>query len=115
MIKVMAKYMTIYTLLLSLAAYGGFSLDISVSVLLGGLSMCANVLGLGFLWRLIFLKKSIALAVLTIIFKYLILALILWSLSSIKWLNLPAFCVGLTSLIFGVLVVVIKNKQMTNN
>lgn len=71
--------------------------------------MWANVLGLAWFWRLIFQKKSIALAVFAIIFKYLILALILWSLSSSQWLSPAAFCVGLTALLFGVLVVLLKS------
>ncbi len=115
MIKILALSILFYTLSLAGGAYLIYGLAVSVSVLLGGLSMWINVLGLAYFWSLVFRKKSIALAAIAIIFKYLILALILWSLSSIKWLNLPAFCVGLTSLIFGVLVVLIKNKQMTNN
>ena len=110
MIKLLATSIFLYTLALALGAQFLYNSDISISVLLGGLTMWANVLGLAFFWRLIFLKKSIALAVLTIIFKYLILALILWSLASAKWLNPAAFCVGLTALLFGVLVVLLKNS-----
>lgn len=64
--------------------------------------MLFNLLGLWILWKLIFSKKSIALAVLVIIFKYLILGLILWNLNQIQWIRPLGFVLGLGSLLVGV-------------
>ena len=113
MIKILALSILIYTLSLAGGAYLIYGLAVSVSVLLGGLSMWINVLGLAYFWSLVFRKKSIALAAIAIIFKYLILALILWSLSTSKWLSPAGFCVGLTALLFGVLVVLLKTRLST--
>ncbi len=113
MIKIFALSILIYSLCLAVAAYFIYDLAISVSVLMGGLMMWVNVMGLAYFWSVIFRKKSIALAAFAIIFKYLILALILWSLSTSKWLSPAAFCVGLTALLFGVLVVLLKTRLST--
>lgn len=109
MIKLLALSILIYTLVLATAAYFLYGLALCVSVFLGGFAMWVNVMGLAYFWSRIFQKKSIALTALAIIFKYLILALILWSLSSSQWLSPAAFCVGLTALLFGVLVVLLKS------
>lgn len=64
--------------------------------------MLINLAGLAFVWSLIFAKKSIALAVFIIIFKYVILGMILWGLSSAQWLKPAGFLVGITSLVVAV-------------
>ena len=76
----------------------------------GAGTILINVLGLAVFWRLIFSKKSIALAVSVIIFKYLFLAVILWSLWSAKAVNVLGFVVGLGSLLFAVLILPIAKK-----
>ena len=103
MIKLTAALIAFYTLLVAGIGSGYFHYDFSYSVLAGGLIMLLNLAGLAFLWSLIFSKKSIALAVFVIIFKYVILGLILWSLSSVNWLNPMGLVIGLASLIFAVL------------
>ncbi len=65
--------------------------------------MLLNLAATSFCWKLIFCKKSIALAVFVIIFKYVILGVILWGLSRAGWLNAIGFLVGLTSLVFSIL------------
>lgn len=113
MIKLLAASIFIYTMVLAAGAQYMYGFAVSLSVLLGGLMMWVNVLGLAWFWSLIFQKKSIALAAFAIIFKYLILALIFWSLSSSHQLSPAAFCVGLTALLFGVLVVLLKSRLST--
>lgn len=110
MIKLLAISIFLYTALATAVALSFQTTGFAVSVALGGGTMGVNVLALSLMWRLIFSKKSIALAVLVIIFKYLILALILWSLASIKWLSPIGFSIGLAALLFGVLVVLLKNS-----
>lgn len=78
----------------------------AASVLIGGSIMLLNLGGLTFLWGLIFSKKSIALAVFTIIFKYVILGLILWNLGSVTWLQPIGLVLGLSSLLFAALAAV---------
>ena len=76
--------------------------------------MLINVGGLSAFWQLVFSKKLIALAAVIIIFKYLILAVILWSLYTLKWLSPVGFCIGLASLLFSVLVLLVV-KQFSKN
>lgn len=104
MIKNITMIATIYSLAASLLSYFYINASFSVSVLFGGLVVLLNMAALSFSWNLIFSKKSIALAVFVIIFKYLILAVILWVLSSTKWLNIIGFLIGLISLVFSILV-----------
>ena len=73
------------------------------SFLAGGLFILASFGGLVLVWSLIFGKKSIALAVLVIIFKYVILGLILWSLTLQRGFSLLGFVLGLGALIFAIL------------
>ena len=110
MIKIVAFAVAIYTLAATLAANFYVNQPFAISVLLGGLSIIANIAGLAFSWRLIFMKKSIALAVLVIIFKYLLLGMVLLSLMKFKWLSPAGFSIGLGSLIFGVLFAAIFNS-----
>lgn len=107
MIKIVAFAVAIYTVAASLAANVYMDQPFALSVLLGGLSILANIAGLAFSWRLIFMKKSIALAVLVIIFKYLLLGMVLWSLIELKWLSPAGFCIGLGSLVFAVLAAIV--------
>lgn len=102
MIKNTAAAIVVYTLLTGIAAYFCLNLDYTFSILLGGLMMLLNLAGLAFVWRLIFAKKSIALAVFIIIFKYVILGMILWSLSSALWLKPMGFLLGITSLVVAI-------------
>ncbi len=72
--------------------------------------MLINLLGLWILWKFIFSKKSIALVLLVIIFKYLILGLILWNLNRIPWMQPLGFILGLSSLVFGILTMLVLKK-----
>lgn len=107
MIKIVAAAIAIYTLVATLAAAYYTDRSFAFSVLLGGMAILINIAGLTFSWRLIFMKKSIALAVLVIIFKYLLLGMALWSLIELKWLSPVGFCIGIGSLVFGTLAAVI--------
>jgi hypothetical protein len=102
MIKNITIFMAVYAFLGALLSYFFINTDFAASLMVGALVMLANLAGLAFLWRLIFSKKSIALAAFVIIFKYVILGLILWSLASVGWLKPIGFITGLASLVFGV-------------
>ena len=110
MIKIVAFAAAIYTVAACIVAVHYVNQAFSMSVLLGGLAVLLNIAGLSYSWRLIFMKKSIALAVLVIIFKYLLLGIVLWSLAETKWLSPVGFCIGLGSLVFAVLTAVLMKK-----
>ena len=103
MIKMIAAAIAIYTVVATFAASYYVDRAFALSVLLGGVTILVNIAGLAFSWRLIFMKKSIALAVLVIIFKYLLLGMALWGLIELKWLSSTGFCIGFGSLVFGIL------------
>ena len=63
-------------------------------------------------WKLIFLKKSIALAVLVIIFKYLILALVLWAISTAPWFEPVGFVLALASFLLAIVCTTIFKKRI---
>lgn len=110
MIKIAAIITFTATLVISVACFFWLNLESAFSAMMGGSLMTFNLLGLWLLWRLIFLKKSIALVVLIIIFKYLILGLILLNLNQLLWMRPKGFILGLSSLIFGIIGVVIFKK-----
>ena len=113
MIKNITIIVIIYSLTVSLLSYFYINANFSISVLFGGLAMLLNLAALSFSWSLIFSKKSIALAVFVIIFKYVILAAVLWGLSTTKWLNIMGFLTGLTSLVFSILIAMIIKSLAT--
>ena len=103
MIKSIAYSIIGYTTLAFGVVYYYWGMNWAISVLIGGTLMLINIASLTFLWKQVFFKKSIALAVIIIIFKYAILALILWGLASFTWMKLMGFLIGIGSLIFGLL------------
>lgn len=114
MIKNITIAILIFSVVVSGASYIFVNLEFAVSVLLGGIMMLINLLGLAFVWRLIFSKKSIALAALIIIFKYIILGAILWWLVSINWLKPIGFLIGLSSLIFSIVLATLLKSRIQN-
>ncbi len=102
--------MLIYVVLISTVLFAGFNLEYAQSCLLGGAFMLFNLLGLYALWKIIFSKKSIALAVLVIILKYSILGYLLWLLPKIHWLVPTGFVIGISTLVLGILTTVLLKK-----
>lgn len=95
MIKLVASLTTLFSLVLCLMFLLTTGPEMAISCALGAAIIIINFLGIVFLWRLIFFKKSIALAVWVIIFKYGILGLILWSLSHYQWMQPIGLAYGL--------------------
>ena len=113
MIKIVAAATLLFAIILTTASYIGSGIDSALSCATGAGTMLINLIGIWFCWRLVFLKKSIALAVLVIIFKYLILGLILWNFAKYQWFQPVSFIIGLSSLLFGIVSSVIL-KQFLN-
>lgn len=115
MIKYLALSIILYSLVASVAGYFWVSPSFSLSSLIGGLTILVNLLTLAFFWSRVFEKKSIALSLILIIFKYLILGLVLWSFASIRGLSPIGFCVGMGSLIFALMASLIFNRYAKKN
>jgi hypothetical protein len=103
----MIKNITIWMLLLALVmvVFGQNlqAVGFNKSVLIGTAVSIGNLLGLYFIWKLIFSKKNVALAALAIIFKYVVLGLVLWKMASIQELNPIGLVLGLGTLVVAVL------------
>lgn len=112
MIKCSAIISLVFSILIALGLYFKFGPEMAFSCLFGGVIILLNLLGLWIVWKFIFSKKSIALAVLVIIFKYVILGLILWNLNQIQWMRPLGFILGLSSLMFGVVCAALFKKRL---
>ena len=110
MIKYIILSIVIYTALLSGFSYTLFDKNLGIGVIFGGLTVLTSLGGLAWHWYIIIKKKLIALALLIIIFKYLILIALLWSVYSFKWIDPIGFCLGLTALIFSLLVALVIKR-----
>lgn len=115
MIKNIAVAVTAYALAASTAAYFYYGTIFAANVFIGALIVLLNLVALSFSWKRIFSKKSIALAIFVIIFKYVILGMILWGLSVTGWLNVFGFLVGLASLLFSVFAAMLIKSLRNEN
>lgn len=115
MIKNIALILSIYTVAAVAIIYKFWGLEQAIGTFVGGLLMFVNVLSLSYLWKLIISKKSIALAIVVIIFKYLILGMILWGLASSVLLKVEGFLIGIVSLVFAILIANLQKSFFKSN
>jgi len=85
-------------MLASIIAHGYLDAAYAYSIMSGGTLMLINFLGLAFFWKLIFIKKSVVLAIFGLTAKYIFLVAALWGLSQMPWLKPVGFIVGFASL-----------------
>ncbi len=104
MIKSIAVSIALYTAAIACLLFAFYDKGLAVGAILGGMTVFVSFGGLAAYWHLIFVKKHIAFVLLIIIFKYLILIGLLWSVYTLKWINPIGFCIGLTALIFSLIV-----------
>jgi hypothetical protein len=102
-IKNITIWMLVLTVLLVIYGQTFVLVGFNKGVLIGSAISIGNLLGLYFIWKLIFSKKNVALAALAIIFKYVVLGLILWKMASIQELNPIGLVLGLGILVVAVL------------
>lgn len=104
-----------YTLIFYFILLKFQSINSANNCLVAGLIMLGNFLAITLLWKLIFNKKSIALAVLIIIFKYLILGVILWNLSN--WLKIDpiGLVAGFSTLLVAILTTQLLKRFLKTN
>lgn len=97
--------------LFSLLLHRFYNLEQAVWCILGGLTMLLNWWVLVWAWKRIFLKKSIALAVSVIVFKYSILGFIVYYAVTATKERPIGFVVGLSSIVLVMPVVALKHSQ----
>ncbi|MBC7742757.1 MAG: hypothetical protein H7061_11195 [Bdellovibrionaceae bacterium] len=110
MINVVALATLFWALILATVSFMFLGSSATYSCILGSAIMLINLIGIWFFMKLVFLKKSIALVVGAIIFKYLILGMILWNLAKYQWLQPLGFTIGLSSLLLAVVSSVFYKK-----
>lgn len=110
MIKYIAASIFLYTVALACILFAFSNVGMAIGAILGGLTVLVSFGGLAAHWHLVFIKKHIAFVLLIIIFKYLILIGLLWSVYSYKWINPIGFCIGLTALMFSLIVALVVKK-----
>lgn len=103
MIKLTARFLIVYIVLASVALYFSLGTPAAYSCLAGGGLMLLDLGGFYLAWQLYFRKKSIALMVLVIIFKYFVLALVFWSLTKVSWIHPFGFVIGISTLVLAIL------------
>lgn len=110
MIKTIAKtyfILTIIVLGVFFAAQLGQHMMITYLVMNGFLLL--NLLSLFILWRSIILQKSIAQGLSIIIFKYPIIAYILWTISKSTWVNPVAVLISILTFVISIVIAVLMN------
>lgn len=79
---------------------GLFSWVTALSVFTGGMTMMLNFALLAWVWDLIGRKKLIALSLFIIVSKYTILAVLLYHILSLPWVQPVSFLVGISIFVF---------------
>ncbi len=103
MIRLSAALIFVFTVTIATFLSFYFGNAAAVSCLVGGSLMLVNLLGLSFVWGRVFSKKSVSLAALVMILKYIILGIILWMFSKSAWIHPLGFILGLSTLILAIL------------
>lgn len=103
MIKLTAALLVAFVFLIAFIFFELSGKNAAISCLAGGAIMLFNLGGFYFAWRFYFLKKSIALTVGVIIFKYVLLGLVFWSLTKASWIHPVGFITGISTLVLAAL------------
>ena len=103
MIKLTARFLIVYIILAATVLYFSSGIPAAYSCLAGGGLMLLDLGGFYFAWQLYFRKKSVALMVLVIIFKYFVLALVFWSLTKVSWMDPLGMVLGISTLVLAIL------------
>ncbi len=88
--------------------------NVAITCLATSILLVGNLMGLYFFWRIIFFKKSIALGLLIIIFKYPLIAFCLWQMSKQTWAQPLGIFVSLLLFIIGIVGVVLYNQRRSH-
>lgn len=111
MIKTIAKTQVLLSLIASLILWAVINQNAAVSCFATAAMLLLNLFGLYLLWKVVFLKKSIALGLLIIIFKYPLIALILWQMSKQAWVQPIGVFVAMLLFLLSIVGVVIYTQR----
>jgi hypothetical protein len=103
MIKTLAFVSVFIGALFFTLAYQFINLNSAMWLIVGFIFMLLNTALIGSVWKLIFSKKSIALVLLIIIFKYVILAVLIWYLAQKINLNAVGFSLGILAFLVSII------------
>ncbi len=103
MIKLTATMAVVYAFIFAGVYLLNNDIDAALSCLVGAGIMFLNLVGFFIAMKLVFAKKSIALTVSVIIFKYTILSLVFWKLTQVSWLKPVGFVAGIATLVLAIL------------
>jgi hypothetical protein len=111
MIKTIAKTQVFLSLITSLILWAVINQNAAVSCFVTAAMLLLNLFGLYLLWKVVFFKKSIALGLLIIIFKYPLIALILWQISKQDWVHPVGVFVAMLLFLLSIVGVVIYTQR----
>src|SRR6056297_1407563 len=97
MIRRVFMFHLIFTAILLVPVYFFLGYERAQGALVGAILMGANIIALIWAWRRIIDKKSLVLAGSVIVFKYAILALVLYFSIALKWVDLVGFVIGMAT------------------
>ena len=83
----------------------------AISCFLTSILMLLNMTGLYYFWRVVFLKKSIALGLLIIIFKYPLIAYCIWLMSKQTWINPVGIFVSMLFFLISIVGIVLYEQR----
>lgn len=87
MIKKIATLNLIFSLAISTVLLIFLNQNAAISCVFTSILLVLNMAGLYIFWQIVFLKKSIALGLLIIIFKYPLIAYCIWQMSKQNWVS----------------------------
>ena len=114
MIKKIAIFNSALALCVSVIFFIFMNQNVAISCLVTSFLLIINLLGLYTFWRIVFFKKSIALGLLIIIFKYPLIAYCIWQMSRQSWANPFGILVAMLLFLSSVTGVVIYNRKKVN-
>lgn len=88
--------------------------NVAISCLVTSILLIINLVGLYIFWRIVFFKKSIALGLLIIIFKYPLIAFCLWQMSRQSWVQPVGILASMLLFLASITGVVIYNHKKVN-
>jgi hypothetical protein len=111
MIKKIVILNMILSLVLSAGLYIFMNKNVAISTLATTVMLVLNLSGLFVFWRVVFLKKSIALGLLIIIFKYPLIAYCLWQMSRQDWVHPIGVFVSMLLFLLSIVGVVLYDQR----
>lgn len=114
MIKQIAQVQILLSLVAAVILLIFASQAAAISCLIVSALLLINLFGLYMFWKVVFFKKSIALGLLIIIFKYPLIALVLWQMSQQTWVHPVGVFISMLLFLLSVVGVVIYTQRRSH-